>query len=251
MKRLSVLLASAFVVFAAVSSPASATGDTGWSCPAGTTHSYKLDNLSGPTFTVPDASAGWHVLGVSIKAGPDHYDYPDATSGDVIAVKADTGHDTSHAHVCERRTPTTTTSTTSTTTTTTTTTTEVPPSTSTTVPDTTSSTTSTTAPMTTVPATTSTSSPSTSTTTPGTTSSTTTTAPPDTSSSTTSTTSAPTTTAVETTSTSSPADPTTTAPSVTVHRLPATGTTTDMVFAWAIALIVLGAAALFVVRRPL
>jgi hypothetical protein len=71
-------------------------GDDGWDCPG---LSRKYDNLSGPTWTVPTFAA-YTVTAVWIKAGPDHHGYPNATSGDVINVKADTGHDTSHAHVC-------------------------------------------------------------------------------------------------------------------------------------------------------
>lgn len=123
------LLIGTSIAFALASagSPAVATSDV--ACPAGTEHTYRIDDLSGPTFTVPSAQDGWEVLGVSIRAGSSHYNYPNAVTGDIIDVQADTGHDISHAHLCTRRlqdettttAPTTTLESTTTTTTTTTT----------------------------------------------------------------------------------------------------------------------------------
>lgn len=246
MKRHTTLLL-ALVVFIAslltLGAVASATGDD-WSCPAGTTSSYKIDNLGDvDTFTVPAPTDGFTIIGVSIKAGSDHYLYAPVTPGQILTVKADTGHGASHAHICEQRVatipPTTTT--------------EVPPSTSTSTlpPGTTSTSTTTSAPIasststtlaptTTAPASTSTSSP--------------TSTSPDTTSTTITPTSSTSTTTTLTPATTTPA-PSTTWPSPTTPRLtpdpelPATGNGWTFAMA-AIGLSLLGAGLTLIARRP-
>lgn len=91
---------------------ASATGDDGWSCPAGTTFDYKIDNLSGETFTVPTPPSGWTITGVVLKASTEHLLVSPVTPGQVINVKALMGHDVSHVHVCKAQYQETTTTTT-------------------------------------------------------------------------------------------------------------------------------------------
>ena len=133
MKRVLILVALAIVVgvISSTPDPAHATGDTGWSCPAGTTYVHKYEPLDGKTWTVPTPPSGWYVLGASLKVGGpgggSHIDFAPVTPGQVLDVSYQQ-YDISHAHLCKTQTPPTTT----TTSTSTTTTTEVPPSTTTT-----------------------------------------------------------------------------------------------------------------------
>lgn len=110
--RIGVALVALGVLLGGFASSASATkeGDRGdrYTCSAGTTHSFKSDNLSGPTFTVPTLGSGWTITGVVIKAGQEHYTYTPVTPGQVLQVKKDTGHDVSHAHICKGKVPPTT-----------------------------------------------------------------------------------------------------------------------------------------------
>lgn len=76
------------------------TGDV-YSCPDGSTSDYKIDNLSGETFTVPQPTAGKVIVAVVVKASTEHKPYDDVEPGVVINVKADMGHNISHAHICE------------------------------------------------------------------------------------------------------------------------------------------------------
>lgn len=114
-----------------------ATGDE-FRCPAGTTFDYKVDGLSGKTFTVPPVAAGWTVTGVVLKVGGpgggSHITFAPVAVGQVLSV-AYQQYDISHAHICKGQNTTTTTTIPETTTTTvpeTTTTTTVPETTTTT-----------------------------------------------------------------------------------------------------------------------
>jgi hypothetical protein len=96
-----------------VTAPAAAKDGNGdeYGCPPGTTFDYKIDDLTGATFTVPAVPNGWTITGVSIKAGPAHQLFTGVGPGSVIQVKAIMGHDVSHAHICkgeEQETTTTT-----------------------------------------------------------------------------------------------------------------------------------------------
>lgn len=121
-----------------------ATGDE-FRCPAGTTFDYKIDGLSGKTFTVPPVAAGWTVTGVVLKVGGpgggSHITFAPVAVGQVLSV-AYQQYDISHAHICKGQNTTTTTTTTTTTIPETTTTTTIPETTTTTtVPETTTTTT--------------------------------------------------------------------------------------------------------------
>lgn len=92
-----------------------------YTCPEGTEHDYKLDNLDGFTLTVPTPPNGWEINAVIIKiggpGGGQHLTYSNPAPGSVIDVSYQQ-HEISHAHVCKVQTKETTTTTEATTTTT-------------------------------------------------------------------------------------------------------------------------------------
>jgi LPXTG-motif cell wall-anchored protein len=111
--RLGVALVAAIVLVGGFTTDTlSATTSDSFSCPPGTEHTYSVDNINSPTFTVPTPPSGWIVVGVVIGAGEGHYTYAPVTPGQVIDGKADTGYDVSHAHICKAQTSTSTTTTT-------------------------------------------------------------------------------------------------------------------------------------------
>ena len=77
-----------------------------YACPAGSTSDYKVDNLNGETYTVPQPSPGKVIVAVVVKASTEHRTYSPVTPGQVLPVKADMGHNISHAHICEEPPPT-------------------------------------------------------------------------------------------------------------------------------------------------
>jgi hypothetical protein len=143
-------LVAALVVLASIASATEGTGNQvdDW-CDAGIKH----DNLSGPSFTVPEPPAGttWTLL--VIKSGTENETWVNPTPGQTYTPA--NGKDVSHAILCYREdTSTTTTTETPSSTTTeapTTTTTAAESTTTTSTPESSSSTTSTTGPPTTVP----------------------------------------------------------------------------------------------------
>ena len=107
--------------------PAVAAAQDGdvFSCPTGTTFDYKIEPLSGVTFTVPAAPTGWTITGVVLKVGGpgggSHITFTPVIPGQVLSV-AYQQFDISHAHICKSDQPPETTLPEETTTSTTTTT---------------------------------------------------------------------------------------------------------------------------------
>lgn len=248
MKKALAIFALTAAAFLSTMGPAEATGDE-YSCPAGTEFDYKVEPLSGKTFTVPTPPDGWTITAVILKVGGpgggSHITFSPVTPGQVLDV-SNQQYDISHAHVCKGREEETTTSTSTTTSTTTTLPEEETTTTSTTQPTTTSTSTTSSVPgdttTTTVPTET------TVTTTTVEPSSTSTTLQPDTSSTTTSLPSLPTTTVgvgqpPVPQNPAAPLDPTPTA-------LPVTGTDGAKAFTpWAILALSLGGIATLIARR--
>lgn len=103
--------------------------------PCGSLHDFKVEPLSGYTFTVPTPPAGWTVEFVVLKVGGPgggtHITFDPASPGQVLDVSYQQ-YEISHAHVCKSRIPEETTTSTSTSTSTSTTTTTTEPATTTT-----------------------------------------------------------------------------------------------------------------------
>lgn len=99
-------LAAATITLIGFAAPTAveATGDV-YNCPAGTVHNYKIDGLSGKTFTVPTPPSGWTVEAVILKVGGGgngadvHQTFTPVTPGQTLTVTGK--HDISHAHICK------------------------------------------------------------------------------------------------------------------------------------------------------